>query len=63
MTMCPVVPSSLARGVPLSAPVLLSNAIQGGCPDIANVTTALLDDTVGSNEYLVPTVALGGGDP
>jgi hypothetical protein len=63
MMMCPVVPSSAARGIPLSAPVVVSNLIHAGCPDMVNPTTALPGETEGWNEYWVPTVALSGGAP
>jgi hypothetical protein len=63
IVMCPVVPSSLTRGVPLIAPLLVSKASHAGSPDMPKVTPTLLGDTVGWNEYVVPTVALGGGAP
>jgi hypothetical protein len=63
MMICPVAPSSAAPGIPPSAPVLVSNLIHAGCPDIANRTPVLLGETAAWNEYWIPTVALDGGAP
>ncbi len=63
MVIGPVVPSSFADGVPISAPVRASKVSHAGCPDIEKVTAAPLGDVVGWNEYLIPTVALSTGVP
>jgi hypothetical protein len=63
MTICPVVPSSLAEGVPASAPVLVLNASQEGRPVAANDIPAPLEITLGWNKYCSPTVAVAEGLP
>ena len=52
------VPTSDAAGVPLSLPVLVSNAAHGGLPVIANVSVlALASEALGWNAYASPTTA------